>query len=443
VSTPTRAALRGVVAVAGVGVFLAILSSVARGHPWGPPATARISADGQVVSVTWGAAADDVVVMRAALGLLPEETGSLRLGRADLPQAADPTGSEVLRRYVLDRIRVTQHGDACSPSVRPVEDLVTGGVEVRFVCPAPVKVVDVEISMLVDLHPEYRTFAYADDDTAAPSQAVYTTTTPVHTWSFGAAAGAPRDRARLRTVVAQLEARVAGVASGDLPPLVAAAAVLGALGVGAVHALAPGHGKTIVSGYLLGSHARRRDAVAIGGVVAAMHTGSVLALGAILHVAAAGPFLPARIVPLVTLGAGVLVLTVGGFLVARHARPQPHGHPRAPSGLPAGLSPFSRRGLVVIGLAGGLVPSPATFLVLATAIVAGRTLYGIVLVAAFGVGLAFTITVVGGLTVSGRDLAVRSPRLPAGLTGAVPLLASLAVVAGGVWLTVTASLRLL
>ncbi len=52
-----------------------------------------------------------------------------------------------------------------------------------------------------------------------------------------------------------------------------------AVGVGGLHALQPGHGKTMVAAYLVGSQGRVRDAVLLGGVVTLTHTSSVVLLG--------------------------------------------------------------------------------------------------------------------------------------------------------------------
>src|SRR5207248_1697876 len=64
-----------------------------------------------------------------------------------------------------------------------------------------------------------------------------------------------------------------------LTPLVLAVSLLLAFAFGALHALGPGHGKTITAAYLVGHEARVRPAVVAGVAVSFMHTFSVLALG--------------------------------------------------------------------------------------------------------------------------------------------------------------------
>ena len=223
----------------------------------------------------------------------------------------------------------------------------------------------------------------------------------------------------------------AGVALQGLALLIAA-------GVGAVHALGPGHGKVLVGAYLAGTSARLRDAARLGVVVALMHTGSTLLLGLLLFraqdVRATEAFGPAA-----GALAGLAVATVGGVLLWRQrsgwrarrrvATPddragvtagEPDGAARAEASghgdghhhdLPAGVPPLSRAGIAALATTGGLLPSPAAFLVLTTALALGRGGYGLALIAAFGVGMALTLTAVGVAAITGRRLLVdRAPR---------------------------------
>jgi len=82
----------------------------------------------------------------------------------------------------------------------------------------------------------------------------------------------------------------------DGSPLVALTALLAALALGAGHAVAPGHGKTIMAFYLSGRrHGALRAATTVGATVTATHTAGVLALGVL--VSAGTAFVPARIYP--------------------------------------------------------------------------------------------------------------------------------------------------
>lgn len=84
--------------------------------------------------------------------------------------------------------------------------------------------------------------------------------------------------------------------------------------LGAFHALTPGHGKTMVAAYLVGSRGRIRDAALLGGVVTATHTIGVFALGLVLLIAS-NFAVPRALQPALELVSGVLVVALGGYLL--------------------------------------------------------------------------------------------------------------------------------
>lgn len=206
-----------------------------------------------------------------------------------------------------------------------------------------------------------------------------------------------------------------------------------AVGIGAMHAVGPGHGKALIGAYLLGAQGRRRDAVAMGGVVALMHTGSVLVLGLALYLTqrmAVGESLQTvlrmmsaggvtilgavllsgqlrrirerRLVRELPAAQRSLVLQGHDHAVHHHHGSHEHDHHGHSHQLPAGVAPMSRAGLVALASSGGLVPSPSALLVLASAIAIGRTGFGLALVVAFSLGLATTLTAIGLTCVLGR-----------------------------------------
>jgi ABC-type nickel/cobalt efflux system permease component RcnA len=220
-------------------------------------------------------------------------------------------------------------------------------------------------------------------------------------------------------------------------------ALLVAFGVGAVHALAPGHGKAVGAAYLVGERARVRDAAVLGTTVAVMHTGSVLALGLALWSATRRPD-AARLTATIGLVTGVVVAALGAWLLVRRLRERvaphaaEHGHTHA-----VARTPLSREGLVALGAAGGLLPSPSALLVLLTALSVGRVAYGLGLIAAFSAGLAVTLTVVGVAVLRGRDVA--HDRAGARLHGFVhraPLVGASVVLALGLAIATRAALQL-
>lgn len=213
-----------------------------------------------------------------------------------------------------------------------------------------------------------------------------------------------------------------------------------ALGAGALHALAPGHGKSLAAAYLVGAHGRRRDALLLGGTVAAMHTASVVAvaLGWMMLSSGAAPDL-GPLSQVLQLAAGGLIVAAGVVLVRRrrhdhddhhHDRRRDHDDQPVPSG--------GRPGLVLLGASGGLLPSPAAFLLLLTGLFSGRTWLALALVVVFGLGMAVVLSGVGLVTVTGRDLLVRAAAVRPALQRAArvgPAFAAYGVLAAGCALT--------
>lgn len=172
------------------GILLVSGPPPADAHPFGPPPTARVWAEGSRVVIDWGAAPDDAVAIGVEIGLLEPETVE---AYADEPTRGAPdreveeqlSRSDDLREYILGRIRVWQDGQRCEADLRPVDGFVTRGATTTHDCPGPVAAVEIEISMLHDIHDAYRTFAFSAGD-AEPAQAVFTVASPRHRWVFGA-----------------------------------------------------------------------------------------------------------------------------------------------------------------------------------------------------------------------------------------------------------------
>ncbi|MEU0155443.1 cobalt transporter [Micromonospora fulviviridis] len=187
---------------------------------------------------------------------------------------------------------------------------------------------------------------------------------------------------------------------------------------GAAHGLAPGHGKSLAAAYLIGSRGRVRDAAWLGVSVAVMHTVSVLAIAVAWTFFSLSDLVSLeRLTTGLQLAAGLTVVAVGLWLLRRHLRGGGHSHAHSHShdhshGHAHSHSHdhghTSRPGLLLLGVSGGLTPSPAAFLVLVTGIFAGRAGFALVLVACFGLGLAAVLFTVGLLALTGRSLVVRA-----------------------------------
>jgi hypothetical protein len=176
-----------------VGILALLPASPARAHPFGPPPTALVAVRDNAVLIDWRSAADDAIAIGIHVGLLPEETMDAYLGVQTqvAPSAADEEAlarSPELHAYLLDHIRVLQDGQRCEPHLQPVGDFVSEGARIIHECPAEVEAVEVEISMLHDIHTAYRTFAIAEDDSTVPAQTVFSVAQPRQRMDFTGAA---------------------------------------------------------------------------------------------------------------------------------------------------------------------------------------------------------------------------------------------------------------
>ncbi len=246
-------------------------------------------------------------------------------------------------------------------------------------------------------------------------------------------------------------------------------AALIAAGLGALHALEPGHGKTIVAAYLVGSRGTARHAVLLGIVVTAAHTAGVYLLGG-LTLYASRYIVPEQLYPWLGAISGLSVAGLGIFIFLRHWTGETGEHSHAPGERPshwflsiikqaapnratptelANRAPVSAdpkpveralslRELCMLGITGGIVPCPAALVVLLSAFSLHRIGFGLFLITAFSLGLAAVLVTVGLTMVYAKR--VMSSRVRAGNTVVryLPFLSSAFMVVLGVGITASA-----
>jgi len=203
------------------------------------------------------------------------------------------------------------------------------------------------------------------------------------------------------------------------------------------HALSPGHGKTIVTAYLVGQRGTPRHAALLGLVVTATHTVGVFALGAVTLLLSRF-IVPETLYPWLNFTSGVLVVLIGASVLRsrwRHSRAHTHGHDHHhhhdhEDGL-------SWRSLVAVGVSGGLLPCPSALVVLLAAITLHRVAFGMLLVVAFSAGLALTITGIGLAAVLARG-AFRRVSFDGRVVSLLPTVSALVIVAAGLVMTLHA-----
>jgi ABC-type nickel/cobalt efflux system permease component RcnA len=239
--------------------------------------------------------------------------------------------------------------------------------------------------------------------------------------------------------------------------------LLAAFGWGALHALSPGHGKAMVAAYLAGTRGTARHAVALGAIVTVTHTIGVFALGTVA-LTLQQFILPEDILPWLTLVSGLMVVVIGaGVLRSRvrwararqaggavgpapnpdagthahdHGHTEDHGHSHSHSHhhMPDELT---WRGVLGMGAAAGLIPCPSALVVLLAALAQNEVGLGLLLIVAFSVGLAGTLTVLGLGVVYAKQILPRSV-LGGRAAAVLPAASAVVIVVAGLALTARA-----
>jgi nickel/cobalt exporter len=231
-----------------------------------------------------------------------------------------------------------------------------------------------------------------------------------------------------------------------------------AVGLGAFHALEPGHGKTLVAAYLVGSRGTMRHALWLGLIVTAAHTAGVYLLGG-MTLYASQYVVPERLYPWLGLTSGVMITSLGLYLFLRRyltkesPSPQHHDHAHHSHGFGRGHEhshgghshhdherrrEVSLRELLALGISGGIVPCPAALVVLLSAVSLQRVGFGLLLIVAFSVGLAAVLIAIGLLFVYAQRFMARFQMNSRLTTRWLPLTSSAFIILFGVALTLQA-----
>ena len=256
-----------------------------------------------------------------------------------------------------------------------------------------------------------------------------------------------------------------------------------AAGLGALHALSPGHGKAMVAAYLIGSKGRVRDAILLGGVVTLTHISSVIIIG-VLALVLTEYLAPQDLYPWLGFASGCLIFVIGYWLLASRALGLGHSHSNVNPH--AGLEPKHDAGeshqhehshgheeghdhshdhardhvdqhdhshghshvpqgevtlwsLLTLGISGGMVPCPSAMVVLLAAVAMHRIVFGLVLIFAFSIGLAAVLILMGILAVTATRFMTRSAKA-ARWVRALPVFSAGVIMLVGVTLAVTSLL---
>jgi nickel/cobalt transporter (NicO) family protein len=238
------------------------------------------------------------------------------------------------------------------------------------------------------------------------------------------------------------------ISASNLTGRVLLLSLLIAFVLGAMHAMSPGHGKTIVAGYLIGSRGTALHAVFLGAVVTLTHTIGVFLLG-LITLYGSRYILPERLYPWLGFASGISIVVIGITLFRKHLHAirqkhhhhehdhhhhhehdhdheheHEHGHSHLPVDAKSGA--ITWRSLLTVGISGGALPCPSALVVLLSAISLHRIGFGLLLIVAFSIGLATVLTGLGLLLVYAAHFTRKIPASSPVLMR-VPLFSSLII----------------
>ncbi len=237
----------------------------------------------------------------------------------------------------------------------------------------------------------------------------------------------------------------------QLPLWLTGVVLLVSVALGGLHALTPGHGKTLVAAYLIGSRGTVQHAIFLGGIVTFTHTASVIGIG-LLALLASQYIVPEVLVPAMEVLSGLLVVYIGGqLMLARwrefrgraasaghghhhhhdddHAAHHHHHHHHGDGhdhqhDIPEGVTV---RDLLTLGISGGLVPCPEALGIMVIAIGLNRVVLGLSMVVAFSFGLAAVLIVIGILLVRAKNFLESASRAGQRWQNLLPLVSAIIV----------------
>jgi nickel/cobalt exporter len=229
------------------------------------------------------------------------------------------------------------------------------------------------------------------------------------------------------------------IASGAANPwlLLPIAALLGAL-----HAMEPGHSKSLMASFMVATRGDGVDAVLLGVSAALSHTLIVWGI-AIAALTLGDNLIEERLVPWLALASGLIALALAAYLLLRissvhgaHHGHHHHGrghHHHGGDALPSGR--VGRGAVIWFGLTGGLTPCPSAVAVLLLCLQIKALALGVAFVGAFSIGIAATLVAVGLAAAWG---AARLDGKFDAFARWAPIASALLIAAAGLWITANA-----
>ncbi|MGX9726694.1 MAG: HoxN/HupN/NixA family nickel/cobalt transporter [Candidatus Electronema sp. VV] len=205
-----------------------------------------------------------------------------------------------------------------------------------------------------------------------------------------------------------------------------------AIFLGALHAFEPGHGKTLIAAYMIGTRGRAWDGVLLGAIVTVTHTFSVILLG-LAAMMLSKRYSDETLHNWLGLVSAAMILIVGIWMLRQRLSSAGHGHfhlfgghdhhhhphdshshehphPHEPHShshhqpAAAAAKPTSKLELLLLGMSGGIIPCPAAIATLLIAIGAGKIGQGLTVTLFFSLGLGLVMITIGVLLSQSRRL---------------------------------------
>jgi len=264
----------------------------------------------------------------------------------------------------------------------------------------------------------------------------------------------------------------------QLSPTLIVLVLIVAFILGAIHALSPGHGKSLMAAYLIGAKGRIRDAITLALTLTISHVFTVLVVG-FLALFLADFFLPETISKWFGLCSGIAILFIGLWLfISRyrvlkrgnnkyflnnfheHSHEQhnvdKHVHPKKMNHISSSESSKSEHEYhnhnhynldlsiwsnIALGISGGIVPCPKAIVILLLAISLHKIALGIIIILVFSLGLAFTLVTLGIIVVKASYLLKK--RFEDKRLQMIPIFGAIVIIGLGIFLTYQSTMIIL
>ncbi|HOX87343.1 MAG TPA: sulfite exporter TauE/SafE family protein [bacterium] len=248
--------------------------------------------------------------------------------------------------------------------------------------------------------------------------------------------------------------------SEGLEPLTLLIVLAAAFVIGAFHALGPGHGKSLMAAYLIGTKGRLKDVLILTIGFTLSHVLSVFAIGLIALVLT-DFFWSETLNKYISLVSGLLILLIGLWLLVTrmanwkkgtahshvHSSDHPHTHTSVHTHPHSNSHPFPNadgklgfKKTVLLGVSSGIVPCPKALVILFLAISLHKIALGLAIIVVFSLGLAAVLTAIGVIMIKASHLLQH--QLLDNRIHIIPIIGSVIIIGLGVWMTISAWLNL-